>query len=97
MARCTDAPGLRIVRTPALPHTALEIDVTRQPVSAQLAQLLARTPRRTPTIPVLERQGPVPQLVFKTSPAWQPHACSVRLRGRSALPGPRRTARQRLV
>jgi len=28
--------------------------------------------------------GPVAQPVFKTGPAWQPHACSVRLRGRSA-------------
>src|SRR4051794_34556209 len=27
--------------------------------------------------------GPVAQPVFKTGPAWQPHACSVRLRGRS--------------
>ena len=27
--------------------------------------------------------GPVAQPVFKTGPVWQPHACSVRLRGRS--------------
>jgi hypothetical protein len=30
----------------------------------------------------------VPQRVFKTRQAWQPHAGSVRLRGRSAKPKP---------
>jgi hypothetical protein len=32
--------------------------------------------------------GPVAQPVFKTGPVWQPHACSVRLRGRSVSRNP---------
>ena len=36
----------------------------------------------------VERRGPVPQRVFKTRQAWQPHAGSVRLRGRSVKPKP---------
>ena len=60
----------------------------------------ARPPRPDPAglhvVPLRSRAwsgtGPVAQPVFKTGPVWQPHACSVRLRGRSAarLPQPAR-------